>query len=81
MKPVDRNEILDFVTYAEQRDDRRSRILAVKKLRRIHLSVQYLMFDTGGAVPAAIGADHPDLTLEAPLTPERQRALEEDLRD
>jgi Protein of unknown function (DUF3501) len=42
-------------------------------------SVQYLKFDTKGEVPAAIGADHPDLTVEALLTDEQRRALTEDL--
>jgi hypothetical protein len=42
-------------------------------------SVQYLKFDTKGAVPVAAGADHPDLTAEAVLTPEQRAALAEDL--
>jgi Protein of unknown function (DUF3501) len=44
-------------------------------------SVQYLKFDVGGEVPVAVGADHPRLTLEAPLTPAQQQALASDLRD
>lgn len=42
-------------------------------------SVQYLRFATGGAVPVAVGAAHPELTLEAPLSEEQRRALAEDL--
>ncbi|MEM7155356.1 MAG: DUF3501 family protein [Myxococcota bacterium] len=38
MKPVDRSEILDFVTYSEQRDTLRPRALAAKAPRRIALS-------------------------------------------
>ena len=44
-------------------------------------SVQYLKFDVGGEVPVAVGADHPRLTLEVPLTPAQQQALASDLRD
>jgi hypothetical protein len=42
-------------------------------------SVQYLKFDTRGEVPVAVGADHPALTLEVPLTAEQQAALRADL--
>jgi hypothetical protein len=35
MKPVQRNEILDYVTYGEQRDAIRDRALEAKRLRRI----------------------------------------------
>jgi hypothetical protein len=42
-------------------------------------SVQYLKFDTRGEVPVAVGADHPALTLEAPLGPAQQAALRTDL--
>lgn len=42
-------------------------------------SVQYLKFDTGGAVPVAVGSDHERLTVEAELTEEQRRALEADL--
>lgn len=35
MKPVQRNEILDYVTYGEQRDAIRDRALDAKRLRRI----------------------------------------------
>jgi hypothetical protein len=42
-------------------------------------SVQYLKFDTKGEVPVAIGADHPDLTVETALSDEQRRALAEDL--
>ena len=38
MKPVDRSEILDFVTYSEQRDTLRPQALAAKAPRRIQLS-------------------------------------------
>ncbi|MEE2717860.1 MAG: DUF3501 family protein [SAR324 cluster bacterium] len=42
-------------------------------------SVQYLKFDTGGATPVALGSNHPNLTLEEPLSPEQRQALAEDL--
>jgi hypothetical protein len=42
-------------------------------------SVQYLKFDTGGEVPVAIGADHPALSLEVPLSAEQEAALRADL--
>jgi hypothetical protein len=42
-------------------------------------SVQYLKFPTGGAVPFAVGADHPELTAETELSSEQRRALHEDL--
>lgn len=35
MKPIQRNEILDYVTYGEQRDAIRERVLEAKRLRRI----------------------------------------------
>ena len=37
MKPVDRKEILDYVTYEEEREPFRDRVMAEKALRRIHL--------------------------------------------
>ncbi|HYM61849.1 MAG TPA: DUF3501 family protein [Thermoanaerobaculia bacterium] len=183
MRAVRREEILDFVTYGEQRDEARRRILDMKRPRRIHVgdnltflfenhdtiryqiqemvlaekivkeaeigheietynevgggpgelgcallieiddpaerqvklqrwldlpnhlyarladgrrvpatyderqvgdtrlsSVQYLKFATGGEVPVAIGADHPDLTAEAVLSEEQRAALEADLQ-
>lgn len=183
MRRVERSEVLDYATYAEQRDEYRGRIIGMKKPRRIHVgefltflfenhatvlyqiqemtlaekivkeaeilheietynelvggdgelgcvllieiddpaerqikltqwvdlprhlylkladgrlsrpryderqigetrlsSVQYLMFDTGGSAPVAIGADHPALTVEAPLSDDQKHALEEDLR-
>lgn len=43
-------------------------------------SVQYLKFDTRGAVPVSIGADHPDLRIETKLSAEQRNALEADLR-
>jgi hypothetical protein len=42
-------------------------------------SVQYLKFNTGGATPVALGSDHPNLMLEAPLSHEQRQALTEDL--
>ncbi len=42
-------------------------------------SVQYLKFDVGGEVPAAIGSDLPGVALEAALAPEQRAALKEDL--
>lgn len=42
-------------------------------------SVQYLKFDTGGRLPVAIGATHPELTDERELTDEQKRALGRDL--
>lgn len=43
-------------------------------------AVQYLKFDTRGAVPVAVGSDHPGLRAETKLTPQQRRALEADLR-
>lgn len=43
-------------------------------------SVQYLKFELGAGVPVAIGADHPELTLETELTEAQRRTLEADLR-
>lgn len=43
MKPVERNEILDYVTYEENREQIRSEALEAKKTRRIHLG-DYLTF-------------------------------------
>ncbi|MGD8376709.1 MAG: DUF3501 family protein [Acidobacteriota bacterium] len=37
MRPVSRDEILDHVTYSEQRDRFRSEVMEAKKPRRIHL--------------------------------------------
>lgn len=42
-------------------------------------SVQYLKFDTGGDVPVAIGADHPDLQVRTELADDVRRALGADL--
>jgi len=42
-------------------------------------SVQYLKFDTGGAVPVAVGASHPELDVRAELSAEQRAALEADL--
>lgn len=42
-------------------------------------SVQYLVFDVGGATPVAVGCDLPGLEVETTLTPEQRAALEADL--
>lgn len=42
-------------------------------------SVQYLKLDVKGAVPIAMGCDHPALAAETPLAPEQREALREDL--
>jgi hypothetical protein len=42
-------------------------------------SVHYIKFPVGGRAPIAIGADHPDLTVETPLRPEQADALRDDL--
>lgn len=42
-------------------------------------AVQYLKLPVGGAAPAAIGVDHPDLTGEVVLSPAQRAALAEDL--
>ena len=42
-------------------------------------SVQYLKFHTGGLTPAAIGSDHPKLTVETALSPSQAAALTDDL--
>ena len=41
MKPVERSEIIDYVTYEEQRDDLRARVMAAKAARRVHIG-EYL---------------------------------------
>lgn len=41
MKPVERNEIIDYVTYEEQRDSFRDKMFAVKAPRRVHIG-EYL---------------------------------------
>lgn len=41
MKPVERKEILDYVTYEEQRDAIRDEAMAAKALRRVHIG-EYL---------------------------------------
>jgi hypothetical protein len=43
-------------------------------------SVQYIVFDTKGRVPVALGADHPALTMETALSDEQRAALEQDLK-
>jgi len=42
-------------------------------------SVQYLKFDTRGAVPVAVGCDHSDIKLETVLNENQKEALTEDL--
>ncbi|HEU5075674.1 MAG TPA: DUF3501 family protein [Polyangiaceae bacterium] len=42
-------------------------------------SVQYLIFRVPSGEPVAVGADHPALTVEEPLTDEQRRALSADL--
>lgn len=37
MKPVERSEIIDFVTYEEQRDAMRTEVMAAKARRRVHI--------------------------------------------
>ena len=37
MKPVERNSLLDYVTYEERRDEIRTRILEEKRVRRVHV--------------------------------------------
>lgn len=44
-------------------------------------SVQYLVFDTEGRVPVAMGSDLPALQVRAELSPEQRAAVEEDLND
>jgi hypothetical protein len=46
--------------------------------RRIS-AVHYLKFDTGGAVPVALGLDYPGLETEARLDARQQAALHDDL--
>lgn len=43
-------------------------------------AVQYLLFDTGGRVPVAVGTDFPGLACEQPLTATQRQALADDLR-
>ena len=42
-------------------------------------SVQYLIFDTNGAAPVAIGSDLPSLQVEEALTSQQQHALQADI--
>ena len=42
-------------------------------------SVQYLKFNTGGRVPAAVGVDLPELQEQIPLSADQRTALHEDL--
>jgi hypothetical protein len=37
MKPVERNSLLDYVTYEERRNEIRARVLEVKRVRRVHV--------------------------------------------
>lgn len=41
MKPVERSEIIDYVTYEEERDALRTRVMADKAARRVHIG-EYL---------------------------------------
>ena len=41
MKPVERNEIIDYVTYEEQRDAYRKKVMEAKAPRRVHIG-EYL---------------------------------------
>ena len=41
MKPVERNEIIDYVTYQEKRDALRDEVMAAKAVRRVHIG-EYL---------------------------------------
>ena len=41
MKPVERGEITDYVTYEEQRDALRAQVMAAKAVRRVHIG-EYL---------------------------------------
>lgn len=51
MKPVDRSEILDFVTYYEQRDELRPQALQAKAKRRVHVgSVLTFLFENRDTV-------------------------------
>lgn len=43
MKHVPRSDIVDYVTYEEQRDEFRSKVLAIKRPRRIHVG-EHLTF-------------------------------------
>lgn len=44
-------------------------------------SVQYLIFETGGRTPVALGSDLPALTIRAELTAEQRAAIDADLGD
>jgi len=37
MRPLERSQLLDYQTYAEERDDHRSRIMRAKNARRVHV--------------------------------------------
>ena len=41
MKPVERKEIIDYVTYQEEREALRAEVMAAKALRRVHIG-EYL---------------------------------------
>ena len=43
MNHVPRSDIVDYVTYEEQRDEYRAKVLAIKRPRRIHVG-QHLTF-------------------------------------
>jgi hypothetical protein len=68
--------------YLRLEDGRRVRATIDERQRDERLSaVQYLRFDTGGAVPVAVGADYPEqgLVLERELAPATRDALRADL--
>lgn len=51
MRPVERSEILDYVTYEEQRAEIRSRVLEAKRLRRVHVAgVLTFLFENADTV-------------------------------
>jgi hypothetical protein len=43
MRRVERDEIIDYVSYQEKRDPIRTRVMALKKVRRVHVG-EYLTF-------------------------------------
>ena len=51
MKRVNRQEILDYVTYEEQRDKFRKKIMKIKELRRINVAgVLSFLFENSDTV-------------------------------
>ena len=76
---------LDLPRHLYARLDDGTRVKATYDSRQIGesrvSSVQYLAFEVGGRTPTALGADHPALTVEAPLTPQQRAALSADLTE